>query len=193
MCVEGGDSFRVALTTLAQTAAHFKLTYFSFSWVYNACKMLIRFRELLIRCSGRRFSIKIIPVYEMGIVEGELYPLLPQPLIEDKKAWFKLELQSESNPPWCVENRVWLLPASVPFRLVCPAILCCLIIILFALNARRWGVTPVPAHLGCCSAAGSVKVDAKKLLPAPTLGQLGALVTKRTVLINAHCSARARQ
>lgn len=37
----------------------------------------------------------------------------------------------------------------------------------------------------------AVKADAKK--PAPTLGQLGVCVTKWTVLINAHCSARTRQ
>lgn len=122
---------------------------------------------------------------------GELYPLLPQPWIEDKKAWFKLELQSDSNPPgaWRTGSDSYplLFLSDLRVRPYCATLLS-------YCSLWMWGDGGWHRSRLVSGAAlqQAVKADAKKPPPAPTLGQPGVSLSE-LYWFNAHWSVHIRQ
>lgn len=128
---------------------------------------------------------------------GELYPLLPQPWTEDKKAWFKLELQSESNPPG-LRGEQGSDPHPLQLHSDLCVDLCCAALLSYCSLWVRVGVAVgwrcvwhQPWLVSGAVLQQAVNADAEELLPAPELGQLGVYVTRWTLLSNAHCTYRA--
>lgn len=99
MRVKGGNSFRVTSTTLAQTVAHFILTYFAF--LNLQCMQNADTVQRAV-CTEQRRQVQhyvCTSIWDARLGAGSSLLLLLQSWVGDRKAWMKLELLSKKEPP----------------------------------------------------------------------------------------------
>lgn len=112
MRVKGGNSFRVTSTTLAQTVAHFILTYFAFP---NLQCMQNADTVQRAVCTEQQQQVQhyVCPsIWDARLGAGSSLLLLLQSWVGDRKAWNYWARRS----PRCTGSGFWLRPASVPCR-----------------------------------------------------------------------------